>query len=183
MNSISVTAITSLFMAGAMFAASQTPSPTEDENFQAVASKLLKEVQYRVSQLTTEAASLDSNMSRGISRESHGHRLSLLKDHINTIGQRLAMLHAIRDEAAPWQRQAIDSILPVALNVATHTEAAILHFNESGKPLWHPDYTGHVRAISDHSDEVKDIVDLHLAMAATADKLERLRERANNIDN
>ncbi len=58
-----------------------------------------------------------------------------------------------------------------------------MHFSESGKPLWHPASTGHVRAISDRSDEVKDIVDLHLAMAATTDKLERLRERANNFDN
>jgi hypothetical protein len=109
--------------------------------------------------------------------------LTLVKDHINAIGLRLEILQAIRNQAAPWQQQAIDSVVPVAVNLAAHTEAAILHLNGSGNVLWHPDYTDHLRAIADRSGRVKDTIDLHLEMASTTDKLERLRDRVNDLDN
>lgn len=171
---------TALFLAGAMFAAGQPNYQTEPV-FEAQASKLLKEVQYRAAALTREAASLDSYARGGLNKTSHSIQLTLVKDHINAIGTNLKMLQEMRGVAAPWQQEAIDSVIPHAADVAAHTEAAILHLNGFA-PLWHPDYTAHLRAISDRSSRVKDTIDVHLAMAATADKLERLRDRANNME-
>ena len=173
MKSISVIRFTSLFLAGAMLASA---TESDDRNYQAAASKLLKEVQFTAGQLTREAGTLGSSTRGGMSRASHGYQLTVIKDRINALGERLAMLQAIREDAALWQQQAIDSMMPVALKLAAHTEAAILHFNESAKPLWHPDYTGHLRAISDRSGQVKEIVDLHLDM-------NRLRDRAVSYNN
>jgi hypothetical protein len=185
MKSKSVTRIMCLLLAGAMLTGSLFAAPPanlhaeEASAAQDIASQLLKEVQFRAGQLTRDASTLDSYARGGISRASHVDQLTLVKDHINAIGVRLQMLQAIREDAAPWQQRAIDSVVPFAVKVAAHTEAAILHINESTKPLWHPDYTDHLRAISDRSGRVKDTVDLHLAMASTRDKLERLSERAN----
>jgi hypothetical protein len=176
MKSRSVTKITCLLMAGAMLSGSLF---ADDQKYQAEASKLLKEVQFRAGQLTRDAGTLGTYTRSTNSRASHGNQLTLVKDHINAIGVSLEMLQAIREDAAPWQQQAIDAIVPDAVEVAAHTEAAILHLNESVKPLWYADYTNHLRAISDHSDRVKDAVDLHLEMASTQDKLDRLRGRAD----
>jgi hypothetical protein len=178
MKSRSVTRITCLLMAGAMLTGSLFAS-TEKQTVQTETSKLLKDVQSRATQLAREAEKLETYGRGGITRESHGFQLTLVKDHINAIGLRLEMLQEMRGDAAAWQQLAIDAIVPAAANVAAHTEAAILHLNEFGKSLWHPAYTGHLRAISDHSDQVKETVDLHLELAATQDKLDRLRDRVN----
>jgi len=188
MKSKSVTRITCLLLAGAMltgpvFAAPPANLPAGEASVQDVASRLLKEVQSRAFQLTRDASTLDSYSRGGMSRTSHIDQLTMVKEHINAIGVRLGLLQAMRQDVAPWQQRAIDSVLPFAVNVAEHTEAAILHINGPVKPLWHPDYTDHLRAISDRSDKVKDAVDLHLAMASAQDKLERLRDRANDFDN
>jgi len=183
----SVRVATTLFMAGVLFTgsvfAAGQPNYQTDLNLQAEASKLLKEVQSRAVQLSREADRLDSYARGGLSRVSHATQLTLVKDHINAIGLRLEILQAIRSQAAPWQQRAIDSIVPVAANLAAHTEAAILHLNGPGNVLWHPDYTDHLRAIADRSGRVKDTIDLHLEMASTTDKLERLRDRVNDREN
>lgn len=104
--------------AGSLFAVPRTVEPsasisqTEDWNFRAEASKLLQEIQSTAALLNREAAILHSFTRGGISRESHASQVSLVKDHINAIGQRLDRLQAIRHVAATWQRQAIDSIVP-----------------------------------------------------------------------
>jgi hypothetical protein len=183
----SIRATTTLFMAGALltsslFAAGQ-PNYQTELNLQAEASKLLKEVQSRAAELTKEADRLDTYARASLSRESHGAQLTLVKDHINAIGVRLQRLQEIRSQAASWQQQAIDSVVPVAVNLAAHTEAAILEVNGPGTVLWLPDYTDHLRAIADRSGRVKDTINLHLEMASTSDKLERLRDRANDLNN
>lgn len=183
----SIRIATTLFMAGVLFTtsvfAADQPNYQTELNLQAEASKLLKEVQSRATELTKDASRLDTYARGSLSRESHGAQLTVVKEHINAIGVRLELLQEIRNQAAPWQQEAIDSVVPVAVNLAAHTEAAILHFNGPGSVLWHPDYTGHLRAIAERSDRVKDTIDVHLAMASTADKMERLRDRANDLDN
>jgi hypothetical protein len=183
MKSIRATKITTLLMAGLLFTSSVFAAGQTESSAQTEASKLLKEVQSRAAQLTREADRLDSYARGSLSRESHGAQLTLVKDHINAIGLRLEMLQVIRSQAAPWQQEAIDSVVPVAVNLAAHTDAAILHLNRSGNVLWHPDYTDHLRAIAERSDRVKDTIDLHLEVASTADRLERLRDRANDLNN
>jgi hypothetical protein len=77
----------------------------------------------------------------------------------------------------PWQQQAIHSVMPSALILAKHTELAIEHLDDREKPLWDREYVNHLRGIEGRSGQVKQTVDLHLDMANTQDKLERLREQ------
>ena len=158
-----------------------SPNQAEDWDFRAEASMLLQEVQSTAALLSREAATLHSFARGGLSWETHVSQVTVVKDHINAIGQRLDRLQAIRHVAAPWQRQAIDSIVPAAASVAAHTEAAIQHLNERGQPLWAPAYTNHLEAISERSNFVKESVDLHLKIAGTQEKLEQLRDRASTL--
>ena len=192
MKSRSVTKIMCLILAGVMAAGALTAAPrsyslsaavcqSEDRNFPAEASSLLKQVQFTATLLARDAAILQS-YSRGIlSRESHLDRITTVKHHINTMGQKLNQLQAIRHLVTPWQQQAIDAVVSPAVMLAAHTQAAIEHLNERGNHLWHPVYTSHLRGIYDRSGQVKEAVNLHLEMADTQDKLQRLQERTNAL--
>ena len=174
--------------AGSLFAASATASApretsveAQDWNYQQEASRLLKEVQTHANALSSEADVLFIYSRGSISRHSHALQVHVVKDRVNAIGKPLNRLQAIRHVAAPWQRQAIDSVVPIAATLAAQTEAAIQHLNEIGNPLWEPAYTDLLRSISDRSDQVKDTIDLHLDLAGAQEKLEQLRDRVNQI--
>ena len=192
MKSRSVTKIMCLILAGVLAAGALTAAPrgvsvnaavcqTEDRNFPAEASSLLKEVQFTATLLNRDAAILQSYSRAALSRESHADRITTVKHHINTMGEKLNRLQAIRHLVTPWQQQAIDSVVSPAVMLAAHTQAAIEHLNDRRNSLWHPDYTDHLRGIYDRSGQVKEAVNLHLDMADTQDKLERLQERTNAL--
>ncbi len=177
-------ALAAVITGGSLFAGTLPGRPgtskcgTDDWNFQAEASQLLKDIQSASNALSRDAATLESYTRGGLHWESHAGQLTTAMSHINRIGERLDRLQAIRHAAAPWQQQAIDRIVPVAVNLAERTEAAIEHLNENQGYLWAPSYTDHLKAISDHSDRLKRAVDLHLEMARTQDRLEELRIKA-----
>ena len=103
--------------------------------------------------------------------------MTAAKEHINAIGDRLERLQAIRHVASPWQQQAIDSIVPVAANLAKRTGDAIHHLNQNPNHLWTPAYREHLQAIAERTDQMKKSVELHLELAATQEKLEGLRNQ------
>lgn len=172
--------------AGALSAASPNISAAAvtcqvDRNFPAEASKLLKDVQFTATLLNRDATILQSFSRNALSRESHVSQITTVKHHINTMGEQLKQLQAIRHLATPWQQRAIDSVAEPAVKIAAHTQAAIEHLNDRQNTLWHPVYAEHLRGIYDRSDQVKDAVNLHLETADAQDKLERLQERTNAL--
>jgi hypothetical protein len=193
MKSKNLVGTTCVLMAGMMAAGSLLAAPAtasapcqtcveaEDWNYQQEASRLLKQIQAHANALAGDADVLSIYAHGSISRHSHAIQVNLVKDRVNAIGKPLNRLQAIRHVAAPWQRQAIDSVAPIAASLAAQTEAAIQHLNETGKPLWVPHYTDLLRSISDRSDQVKQTIDLHLDLAGTHEKLEELRNRVNQI--
>ncbi len=177
-----------ILAAGALNSArAQEPTPSvtiqaESPALEQEASKLLKDVRSTAVTLTREAAILDSYGRSDISRSGHSIRITLVREHINTIGKTLDRLQEIRGDVAPWQQQAIDYVVPVAADLAAHTEAAILHLNQPFKPLWDMSYTAHLRAIYDRSSAVKETVDVHLDMAEAGERLEKVRSLTGEID-
>lgn len=192
MKSRSVVQMMCLLTAAAVAAGSLSAAPrdtanraatgqADDWNFHDEASRLLKEVQSTATVLTRDADILHSFTRGSLSWESHVNQISLIKNHINSMGKQLDRLQAIRHVAAPWQQQAIDSVVPAALILAAHTEAAIEHLNDRSKSLWDSEYANHLQGIFDRSDRVKETVGLHLEIADTQDQLEQLRERTETL--
>ena len=158
----------SILFGSSLFAASPA-SQTSAE-----ASRLLTEVRSIAHALNRDAATLESYRLAGITWQSHAHRLALAKQHINSIGERLESLGAMRSSAAPWQQEAIDSISPVAAQLASRTQAAIHHLNKSPGHLFAPVYTEHLGAIAEHADRMKQSVDAFLELAGAQNKLDKL---------
>ena len=192
MKSRSVNRIVCLIAAGVMAMGSLSAAPrgsaprvvtgqADDWNFQEEASRLLKEIQSTATVLTRDADILHSYTRGRLSWESHVNQVNLVKDHINTMGKQLDRLQAIRHLASPGQQQAIQSVMPAALILAKHTEAAIEHLNDRDKSLWDQEYRNHLQGISGRSGQVKQVVDLHLDLANTQDKLERLQEQSRTL--
>jgi len=150
----------------------------QDWDFRAEASQLLEQIQSEAAQLRAHAATLKTYTRGGFDWQTHAGQLTLAKNSINEIGERLERLQSIRHAAEPWHSQAIDSIVPVAVNLAGSTESAIQYLKENRNRLWSPAYTGHLNSISERADQVKEYVDLHLEMASTQNKLEQLQGKA-----
>ena len=189
MKSRNVTRIVCLITAGVMAVGSLSAAPRDtaprvavgqanDWNFQEEASGLLKEIQSTATLLTRDADLLHSYTRGSVSWETHVNQVSMVKDHINAMGKHLDRLQAIRHLATPEQQKTINSVMPAALILASHTESAIEHLNDRQKPLWDQEYRNHLRGISGRSGQVKQVVDLHLDIVSTQDKLERLQERS-----
>jgi len=166
---------------GSLFAAAPAVEPcpsttqSQDWNFPVEASQLLEDIRSTASSLARDADTLASYPLTGLSTKTHSARLTLVKEHINTIGDNLERLQEIRHVTAPWQQLAIDSILPHAVDLAEHTQAAILHLRENPKYLWAPEYRDRLQAIWEGADRLKESVDLHLDLASTQERLEELR--------
>jgi hypothetical protein len=148
----------------------------------AEAKNLLTEIKSLSGRLKNDAATLESfKWQTQLSWQTHAHQLTLAREHINKIGERLDRLHAIRFEAAPWQQRAIEQLVPVAANVAAHTEAAIQHLNDNRTYLFAPAYTEHLTSIAVRSAELKQATELFLAFGDTSDKLDRTQEKLEEL--
>jgi chromosome segregation ATPase len=151
-------------------------------SFDAEANNLLKEIKFLSGKLKNDASTLESYKRQPqLHRQTHAHQLNLAREHINKIGEQLDRLQAIQSEVAPWQQRAIEQIVPVAANVAAHTEAAIQDLNENRTYLFASVYADHLTSIADRSAELKESTDLLLELGNTLDQLDRLEQRLDRV--
>jgi hypothetical protein len=146
-------------------------------NFPSEASVLLKEIRSSAHRLSVNAAKMNSFRHGGVSWHGHADELMLIREQINAVGERLQRLQAIRHAIAPWQQEAVDSVTPFAVTVASSTEAAIRHLNDNRKHLWSDSYQNHLKTVASQAEQMKKSVALHLELADTQDKVEALRDR------
>ena len=127
--------------------------------------------------LRLDAEKLESFPRSKLSWESHANQLSLVREHVNQIGDRLKRIQEIRHVTSPWQQQAIDRIVPVAAELASRTQAAIEHLNENKSYLFAPTYTDHLSTIAQQAGELKDSVNTFVEYGNTRQKLEQLQQK------
>lgn len=162
----------------------QSPVTAECEtwNFEAEASGLLKEIGTLSGKLHNDAGTLESfNRQRTLSWYAHADQLNRTREHINSIGERLDRLQAIQSMTAAWQQRAIGEIVPVAANLAAHTESAIQHLNDNGSYLFAPIYAEHLTAIAERSGELKESVGAFLEFGDASEKYDRLQQKLERL--
>jgi len=156
-------------------------SAAADWNFPSEASQLLKEIRSASHRLTDNTANLQSYARGGVSWQTHAGELTLVKEQINAVGARIQRLQAIRHAVAPWQQEAIDSMTPIAVTLASRAEAAILYLNDNRTYLWSEEYQDHLKTLASRAGQMKESISVHLELAETQDKLDALRNRAASI--
>jgi hypothetical protein len=130
---------------------SGTPSALSNTwDFHREATELLEDVHARAAQVLSYADTLEALDRDGPLAfwQDHAEQLSDIRDNVNKMGASLCRLQAIKSAASPWQQQAIDRIVPRAMDLATETDAAIKLLN---------DHQAEIYALSEYSTDVKGI--------------------------
>ena len=118
-------------------------APQEDNK---EVSKLLEDVKMQAADLQRDSDELESFTRSDTSWQSHADELERIKERINTIGKTLSRLQNLRSSASPWQREAIDRIMPVAQKLASNTTAAIEHLNKEPLKIHEPQYQQYLKS-------------------------------------
>ena len=156
-------AAVALLGTGSLFASPPTPSPDSSTYFSARASALLAEIQKETAALSLHADTLGTfAWNPQYSWQSHATYLDRVKGHINEVGSRIAKLQRMRNAVHPWQQQAITEVTAHAAQVASSTQAAIVHLRENQNRLFVSEYRDHLKTIADRSGSMKQTVDMFL---------------------
>jgi hypothetical protein len=108
--------------------------------------KLLEDIKAQAADLQRDSDELEAFTRSDTSWESHAQELELIKERINTIGKTISRLQNLRSSASPWQREAIDRIIPVAKKLASNTTAAIEHLNKEPLRIHEPQYQQYIKS-------------------------------------
>ena len=126
-------------------------------------SQLLEDIKGQAADLQRDSDELESFTRSDMSWQSHAEELDRIKERINAIGKTISKLHNLRSSASPWQREAIDRIIPVAKKLASNTTAAIEHLNKNPLRINEPQYQQYLKsnaeAASNLATLVKDFVE------------------------
>ena len=135
-------------------------APPEDNK---EVSQLLEDIKGQAADLQRDSDELESFTRSDMSWQSHAEELDRIKERINAIGKTISKLQNLRSSASPWQREAIDRIMPVAKKLASNTTAAIEHLNKEPLKLHEPQYQQYLKsnaeAASNLAALVKDFVE------------------------
>jgi len=122
-------------------------------------STLLQKLQTLNARLTSNGQTLETfSRSTQHSWQSHSYYLNAVRDDVNESGKVIRELQSIQYGALPWQKQAIDRIHPIALDLAQRTSAAISHLSANQGRLAVPEYREHLAAISDSAEKMQSTV-------------------------
>jgi hypothetical protein len=128
-------------------------------------------------ELARNADEMTSLLRNDVSWESHADMLNRIKDNVNKMGKIAAKLQEERDQASPWQQQAIDRMVPMLKEIAANTTAAIEHLNQNHLRPTTPDYVEYLQQNADTSHELADMISAVEHYGRERTKLERLQDK------
>ena len=149
-------------------------APTEDPK---EITQLLDDVMLQVADLQRDSDELESFTRSNLSWQSHAEELTRIGDQINTLGKTLQKLESMRSSASPWQREAMDRIIPLAKKLAANTTAAIDHLNKNPTHLNDPQYQEYLKSNAEVARNLSSLVKDFVEYGKTKSTLETLEAR------
>jgi len=122
-NVIARLAILALLLPVSLLSAQNPDSPA--------VTRLLEQVKSHSALADRDAETLTSYTRSGVGWRNHGAQLTLIKEHVNDLIEDGNQMSAMRDEASPWQQDAIDRINSVLPEMSSHLSATIDHLNDN----------------------------------------------------
>ena len=135
---------------------------------------LFQQARTTASQLSRDAATMESFTRGNLSWQSHSAQISRIKEHINEAGSILSQMQAARGGAKPWHQDAIDGITPALKQLAANTEAVISHLNENPNQLKNPTYVQYLRSNAQSASELSAAVGNVVDYDNTKTKMEEM---------
>jgi hypothetical protein len=142
----------------------------------AAVSRLMDQVRSHAALADNDAATLESYTRSKLSAQTHATQINQMREHVNNLINDANELKSMRDEASPWQQEAIDRIDQILPVMAAHLTAVIEHFNDNRVQIHMQPYRDYVVAnqqmIGKAHQMISDLVEYGEARAK-ADTLER----------
>ena len=129
------------------------------------------------SELARDADDMTALLHSDTNWQSHADTLNRIAEHVNNMGKILEKLQSERDEASPWQQQAIDRMVPLLKDIAANTTAAIEHLNKNQSRPVSGDYKNYLEQNADTAHELADTISAFDKYARTRARLEELQDK------
>jgi len=139
--------------------------------------KLLVETKAMAVQLSEDAATMESFSRMSLSLESHATAINQIKDHVNALGRQEAKLQEVKDGAAPWQKTAINRIVPFLDELTGYTYAVIEHINARPKVLTTAEYNDFLSANADYASDLAAMITDFINFGRAKERMERLSKK------
>jgi len=139
--------------------------------------KLLSDAKTMAFQLKEDAAAMESFTRVDVSWESHAVAINVIKEHVNELGRQEAKLKEARVGAAPWQKTAINRIMPFLEELEGYTLAVIEHINSDPKRLNTAEYKDYLEANADYSADLAAMIGDFVNYGNTKNRLEHLTNK------
>jgi hypothetical protein len=136
--------------------------------------KLLSEAKTMAFQLKEDAVAMEGFTRMNVSWESHAVAINQIRDHVNALEKQETKLKEARSAAAPWQRTAIDRIVPYLDELEGYTSAVIERINEQPKRLFTDDYKDFLQANADYATDLSAMIGDFVDYGKTRDRMEHL---------
>jgi hypothetical protein len=136
--------------------------------------KLLSEAKTMAFQLKEDAVTMEGFTRMNVSWESHAVAINQIKEHVNALEKQEAKLKDAKAAAEPWQRTAIDRIVPYLDELEAYTTAVIEHLNQQPKRLFTDDYKDFLEANADYATDLAAMIGDFVDYGKTRDRLQRL---------
>ncbi len=140
-------------------------------------SKLLAEAKTMAFQIKEDAVAMEAFTRMNVSWETHAVTINQIREHVNALEKHVAALKDARDAASPWQRTAIDRIVPYLDELEGYTTAIIERINEQPKRLFTPEYKDYLAANADYATDLAAMIADFVEYGKTKDRLESLSKK------
>jgi len=141
--------LTALTLVPTVLSAAEAAGAQESEQV----SKLLSETRNMAFQLKNDAVTMESFRRMNVSTISHAAAINQIKAEINDLAGQVNKLKALENEAAPWQRVAINRIDPYLDELAGYTTAVIERLN-GDRTHTLTDYDDYLQANADYATDL-----------------------------
>jgi hypothetical protein len=148
---------------------------TADENPEVT--RALADAREKAAVLSRDADEMESLTRSDVSWQTHASMLETMKEDVNEIGKIVHKLEASRDSASPWQRQAIERMVPLMKDLAANTNAAINHLNQERSRPTSGEYADYLRQNAQTARELSDMISSFVQYDQTRAKLNKLEQR------
>lgn len=146
-----------LFLGALSLAASTVCGAQTSKDFKEVSS-ILAELKTEAIQLRDDADQLKLFTHSTLAWETHMSKVAQIKDHVNNAGKSLSKLDSARENASPWQQQAIDHISPLLKELAANVTSTIEHLNQKPLLLQTERYVDYVAANCELASNLAELV-------------------------
>jgi DNA repair exonuclease SbcCD ATPase subunit len=140
-------------------------------------SQILQDARDKAAVLSRDADEMETLTRSDVSWQSHASMLDTMKDDVNDLAQDVQKLTAERDKASPWQRQAIDRMVPMMKELAANTTAALNHLKDLQKRPVSLEYANYLRQNSETSKQLSELISSVVQYDQTRAKLEKLEQK------